>query len=148
MPLRNIVSSKEANTASCVFSRSLAITIDPQSVTSKVDVVDKTNLNVGARDSIPKLRVLSNQYEALSPSRPNVSAQGLTLGPLPLDNVVNVNAQGLPLGLLSLDNVSTSIVKSNAMAMEKIKGLRIAICEGITRSGTSLLSTILLRRYL
>jgi len=132
LPLRNIFSSKEANTASCVFSRSLAITIDPQPVTSKVVVVDKkTNLNVGARDSIPKLRVLSNQDETLPPSRPNVSAQGLPLGPLPLDKV-SVNAQGLLMGPLPLDNFSTSIVHSNAMAMEKIKGLRIAICEGIT----------------
>ena len=107
--------AREANTAPCVFSRSSAITIDPQPVTSKVDVVDKkTNLNVGARDSIPKLRVLSSQDKALPPSRPNVSAHGLPLGPVPLDNV------------------STSIVQSNAMAMEKIKGLRTAICKGIT----------------
>ena len=132
MPLRNIVSSREANTASCVFSRSPAITIDPQPVTSKVNVVDKKpNLNVGARDSIPKLRVLCNQDEALPPSRPNVSAQGRPLGPVPLDNV-SVNAQGLLLGPLPLDNVSTSIGQSNARAMEKIKGLRTAICEGIT----------------
>jgi len=107
--------AREANTASCVYSRSPAITIDPQPVTSKVDVVDKkTNLNAGARDSIPKLRVLSSQDKALPPSRPNVSAQGLPLGPLPLDNV------------------STSLVRSNAMAMEMIKGLRTAICEGVT----------------
>jgi len=70
-------------------------------------------LTVGARDSIPKLRVLSNQDEALPPSRPNVSAQGLPLGPVPLDNV------------------STSIVQSNAVAMEKSKGLRTAICEAL-----------------
>jgi len=131
-PLRNIVSSREANTASCVYSRSSAITIDRQPVTSKVDVVDKkTNLNVGGRDSIPKLRVLSNQDEALPPSRPNVSAQGLPLGPVPLDDV-SVNAQGLALGPWPLDNVSTNIGQSNARAMEKIKGLRTAICDRIT----------------
>jgi len=91
----------------------------------------KTNLNVGAWDSIPKLRVLSNQDEALPPSRPNVRAQGLPLGPVPLDNF-SVNVQGLPLGPLPLDNVSTSIGQSNALTRDKVKGLRTAICEGIT----------------
>jgi len=91
----------------------------------------KPNLNVGARDSILKQRVLSNQDESLPPSRQNVSAQGLLLGLVLLDNF-NVNAHGLPLGPVPLDNVSTSIVQSNAMAVEKIKGLRTAICEGIT----------------
>jgi len=37
----NAVSTREATTASCIISRSPATTIDPQPVTSKVDVVDK-----------------------------------------------------------------------------------------------------------
>jgi len=74
----------------------------------------KSNLNVGARDVIPKQRVFINQNEALPPLALNVSAQSLPVGPVPLSDV------------------GTTMVQSESIALETIKGLRTTICEGIT----------------
>ena len=62
-PLGNAVSTRAATTTSrCVFSCSPATTIDPQPVTSKVDLVDaKLNLYVIAKDFVPKQRVFINR---------------------------------------------------------------------------------------
>jgi len=106
LPLRNIVSSREAHTASCVFSRSPPITTNTQPVTSKVDIVDKkTNLNVAAKNFVPKQQVFINRDETLSASHPYLSVQSLPVGPVPLGNV------------------NTSMVQINSIALETIKGL-------------------------
>ena len=114
-PLGNAVSTRVATTTSrCVFSRSPPITINPQPVTSKVDVVDaKPNLNVAAKNFVQKQRVFINQDETLSASHPCVSAQSLPVGPVPPGNV------------------HTSMVQSNSIVLETIKGLSTAIREGI-----------------
>jgi len=114
-PLGNAVSTRAATTTSrCVFSRSPAITTNTQPVTSKVDLVDaKPNLNVAAKNFVPKQRVFINRDETLSASHPYVSAQSLPVGPVPLGNV------------------KTSMVQSNSIALETIKGISTAISEGI-----------------
>ena len=115
LPARSTDGTRETTTSMYVFSRSPAITINPQPGISKVDIVDmKSNLNVGARDVIPKQRVFINQNEALPPLAPNVSAQSLPVGPVPLSDV------------------GTTMVQSESIALETIKGLRTTICEGIT----------------
>ena len=57
--------------------------------------------------------MFSNRDETLSASHPYVSAQSLSGGPVPLGNV------------------NTSLVQSNSIALETIKGLSTAIREGI-----------------
>jgi len=59
--------------------------------------------------------VFINRDEALSASHPDVSAQSLPVGLVPV-----------PLG-----NVNTSMVQSNSIALRTIKGLSTAIREGI-----------------
>ena len=115
-PLGNSVSTRAVTTTStCVFSRSPAITIIPQPVTSKVDFIHaKPILNVGAKNFVPKQRVLVNQDETLSASRSYASAQSL------------------PVGSVLLGNVNTSMVQSDSIALETIKGLSTAIREGMT----------------
>jgi len=114
-PLGNAVSTRAATTSSgCVFSRSPPTAINPQPVTSKVDLVDaKPNLNVAAKNFVPKQRVFINRDETLSASRPYVIAQSRPEGPVPHGNV------------------NTSMVQSNSIALETIKGLSTAIREGI-----------------
>ena len=91
-PLGNAVSTRAATTTS-------------QPVSSKVDLVDaKPNLNVTAKDFVPKQHVFINRDGSLTASHPYVSAQSLPVGPVPLGNV------------------NTSMVQSNSIALRTIKG--------------------------
>ena len=119
-----VVDSKPTTVSTYAVTYSPASTVGPQAVTSTVGVLDANpRLSIGAKEFLPKQRVLFSCEEAPSTSRRSSNAF-----------ISKAGTQRLCLGSgsHSIDEThDVSTMKSNSVVFETIQGLSSAIREGI-----------------